>query len=374
MGITTKYFSNTSNFERIAEALRTANRLPDKIDESILQHFGYTNPADALILRFFKDLNFLDEEDAPTPLLEKFRDPEQSKQAISTGILHAYADLFDENPTIHLQPEESMTQLFESKMGEEKSNIIIGYMVKTFKVLIDYAGAENISEAIELKQTQAIAEEAQSATDELIAIAHGAVHNGNGTAVLAPEQSTKISEGINGELSSQDEEHPSDDAHFIDRAHIKKAMLLYKLNRLEEALPALDLVYERFGRSQEAYLFEQASDALIKKMNVAEKLHRNDELLPIYSEVINRLKDSKEPSFVQSTDHAYIQSADMMLAAHLQAEALEVFEEAISRMKGTERNPEFLAKAMFTKANLLEELGSDEEALAAVEEFLEMFG
>lgn len=190
MGITNKYFSNVSNFEKIVEAIRTADSLPEKIDESILNDLGYTSPADALILRFFKELNFLTADNSPTPLFKKFRTPDQSKEAFSLGILEAYRDLFEEEPTVHLQGEEKLTAIFESKVGDEKSNIIIGYMIKTFQVLVDYAGAENLNAVLEMKYAEVATSDIEKETKEIAAASQFALNNGNGTSVIAEQVNT----------------------------------------------------------------------------------------------------------------------------------------------------------------------------------------
>lgn len=150
--------------------------------------------------------------------------------------------------------------------------------------------------------------------------------------------------------------------------------MLYKLDRYEEAIPALDQVYQRFAHSDDDKLYEHASDALVKKMDAAEKLQIQDELEPIYSEVIDRLKDSEKEKYLHYVDHAYINCANIFLAKNQNDKALEALDQVIKRLGNAQRNHGDLAKAMYIRAELLELLGSDQEALAAIEEFLDMFG
>lgn len=381
MGFTNKYFSNITNFKKITEALRIASSLPDKVDEKILEQLGYTNPADVLILRFFKELNFLKDDNTPTPLFEKFRDPEHSKEAFALGILEAYGDLFEEDPAIHLKSEEYITKLFETILGDEKSNIIIGYMVRTFKVLIDYAGPETINSVLEQNESEVsskkenIQELTETVTESIDTVSKG---NGTDTPVenkmngqpskgfVATKMKSNIAARNNVSTSTKETE-------YVNKAYIKRADLLYGLDRYEEALPALDQVFERFAQSDNAELYEQASDALIKRMNIAEVLQLDDELLPIYSKVIERLEDSENEKFVNHVEHALINLAEILLDKNQNDKALEVLDLAIKRLKNSQRNHEFLARAMYKRAELYELSGFDQEALDAIDEFLATF-
>ncbi|MDZ7682489.1 MAG: DUF5343 domain-containing protein [Fodinibius sp.] len=441
MGMTTKYFSNTSNFKNIAEALRTANRLPDKIDGCILEQLGYKNPADELILNFFKELKLVRDDNTATSLFTKFRDPDHSKEAFALGVLEAYGDLFEQEPNIHLQSEENITKIFENRLGDEKSTIIINYMVSTFKVLVDYAGQEKLSTALEMKKayesyfeggsedgdsvqttghseseenkdvlavevedqeqqkqpgtTQGDASSADSAVPKEINENAG-FKNGTkqvnsdrkedsiNTATIEKVENGNQDEAFNGSHLNKKTSLNTDDmprvsnstpeTEYINKAYIKKAQLLYKLDRYEEAFPAFDQVYQRFANSNNAELYEQASDALIKKMNTARELNLNNELVSIYSKIIERLGSSEDGKFAEDVDDAYMNLAEILLENNPNGKALEAIDQAIKRFKGTQRNTDFLARAMYQKAELYEQSGSDQEALEALEEFLGTFG
>lgn len=443
MGLTTKYFSNTTNFEEITESLRKANNLPETIDTGFLEQLGFTDPADALILNFFKELRFLKDDNTPTALFEKFRNEQTSKEAFAYGVLEAYGDLFEADPKIYQQSKDEITKVLEAALGDEKSNIIISYMVNTFKTLVDYVGQDTLTAVLEQKKEGAsnieiivkeIAEkhngnksatnpteknnsspdEAQSvegqkeaeskssdvSSEELSRVdakgtdvtngsskAVGSAMDGeskkNGVASVSKEKQngstdTDRSSGNIPTLTSdksimQTVSSSTRESEYINKAYIKKAALLHKMERFEEALPALDQVFQRFANSDNEELYEQASVALLKKMDAAEKLQKSDTLIPIYERVIDRLHESGNTEFIESVDHACISLAEMLLKNNQHDQALEAIEQAIKRFKNTQRRPDFLARAMYKKAELLEELGSDQEALEAFDVFLKTF-
>lgn len=419
MNLTTMYFTNTSNFEEIVETIRTADELPDKIDGSFLEDLGYSDPADLLILRFFKIVDFINEDDSPSPLLEKFREPETSKEVFAQGILNAYEKLFDKDPTVHKKTKEDIIQLLQASLDEKKSNIIIGYMANTFQILVDYVGEETITKVLENDDDD---EEDIFDLPEIDTGDHDQYKpNGEqqdtdeeknepniGVEVSEPEESTNnikkeadaevtsMSSAVNGRETGTSKEvseaistslnltmPPTPETEtsreklktdYINKAYIKKADLLYRLDRLEEALPVLDKVYERFAESEDDQLKKTASVALIKKMDTAERLELNDYLISIYSEVIDRLQGAENSDFIPFVDHAYVNISEILFEDDQHDKALNYIEKAIERFKKAEKNPDFLAKAMYLKADLLEKTGSDEEALKAFDEFLDTYG
>lgn len=400
MALTTKYFTNVSNFEEIAEFLRTSDALPDQINKSYLEQLGYTDPADGLILNFFKDLKFLEDDNTPTPLLENFRDPSTSKEALAVGILEAYGDLFEENPKVYQQSKVKIVKLLESLLEEEKSNIIINYMAKTFSVMVDYVGSETIEAVLkrreyydsfldnsEEQKGSGEENESQLVTDKLESPNS---NNHSNTSELEPSNKAKngidkrIQESASENLESVQSFAPEVDeiedeskekvTAYINKAYIKKAELLYKLKRYEEALPSLDKVYQKFADAKDEELYDSASVALVKKMKTAEKLELKDYLFSIYPVVIERLASTKNSELAAAVDHAYINLTEILVESDQVEKALDVIDQAIHRFKGRKQYSDFLAKLMFTRAELLEQSEDNEKALEAFDNFLKIFG
>ena len=395
MGITTKYFTNTANFKEMTEALRLENNLPEKIDNEYINQLGFSEPTDLLILNFYKELELIDEDSTPTSLLKKFRDPSTSKQAFAHGIYEAYRDLFEKDESIHLKQKEDISELMESCLHKQKSSIILNYMANTFKVLVEYVGPEVMASILEQKNSSSmngenIGEEIsnEDGSTEIYQEENATINN---TGVLtipnkemknttqeSPESqlmdlSTEEMPISNSDAFNRENDSDSQFDEYINKAYIKKAELLYKLEKYSEAMPALDEVYNRFADSSDEMLSEQASNALIKKMDSAEKLELEGELAPIYTEVIDRFNSSYNGKFAEHLDKAFINLPDVLLSNDQNEKALDILGKAITRFKQTESNQDFLIKAMFTKAEVLEKTGNDEEALEAIEEFLNKF-
>ncbi len=491
MGITEKFLVNTNKFKAIVETLQTADTLPEKIDEEYLEELGYSTHPDFLVLYLFKELGMLEEDGTPTPLFEKFRNQESSKEAIAYGIIKAYGDLFKDDPEIHKSSADEISEMFRIYFGSEKSDIILNYMANTFKALVDYVGVEKLESVLEQKgsggsniesivkeiahkysngssdseettngssvevkersETEVKEEESQQETepqqeestmqdssdedilskdefeeksiDEIYDIIE---YVNEAPTIISEEGETEEDTGETDETETEDakaleEEQPDDETEiisfevdvenkeneaeekkepkevettdstkedievtdkdivdlpeevgYINKAFVKKAALLYKLERYKDALPALEEVFQRFADADNQELQKQASLALIRKMKSQESLELHKELIPTYNKIIDRLEDTEQDDFVEPVDHAYIKRVDILLEVHRDEEALKAIDQAITRFKDTDRKQDYLEKSMFTKAELLEDSGKLEEALQAYEAFLNL--
>lgn len=440
MGVTKKFLVDSSNFAEIAEALRTAESLPELIDAECLELLGYTNPPDFLVLSLFKELNLINQDDTPTSLFEKFRNPETSKKAIAYGVASAYEELLEADSKVYEKSEDEIIESLRSLFEEDKSDLILKYMANTFKVVADYAGHDTLAEVLEkdssgtsnietivkeiagkYNQENAKANRNGIETEEQIAVqeeqsevekaANKASDGTKFTEDLSQEieeanqdfeelsesedfptggddldHNTVAGEG-DGSVESEHEVNNADqssktvrkdtdtNSDYINQAYIKKAELLYKLDRYEEALPALDDVYQNFADSDKDTFYNHASVALVRKMKVAETLGKTDELIPIYNDVIERLDLSEENEFTTHVDHAYLNRVDILLEQNRSdEEALEAIDEAIDRFKHIPEKQNFVIQSMYKKAELLEQSGFDQKALEAYEQLLDSFG
>lgn len=462
MGLNEKFLVDTSSFSDIVEKLRTVKELPEKINQEYLTELGYSDPPDLLSLIILRELKLLKEDHTPTELFERFRESENGKEVFAFAIIQSYSDLFKANNNIHRSDNRELIQVLREELGTAKSDIILRYMANTFKVLVNYAGVDEIDSALKRE------EEDVSTVEHVIQDLAEKYYNGSGdtshlleTIVAEPKNSPEedqqemIEDALSDEIEIEflpedaieeepDAEEDSDDVfgigeeqddidntlqkdtetaenkneteadvqeyntgsnvsnnqkhsnstgathnktredmmttiesthdiQYVDKAFIKRAAMLYKLERYEQALPALNGVYNRFSSSDDPELYNHASSALVKKMEILEKLELNNELVPTYNKLINRLDDEKNSRFAEKVDHAYIKKAEILMKEGTSDEALDAISGAIDRFRNTGNKRDFLAKMMYRKAEILEHSGRDNEALEAYEELLEEF-
>lgn len=160
-----------------------------------------------------------------------------------------------------------------------------------------------------------------------------------------------------------------------ERSVIRRAIALLKLGKQDEALPALDSVINRFKDSNNTEFYEQASRAMIFKVNVLEKTDAtSDELLPLYNSIINRLGANSELLMKEKLDEIHCKRFDLIANENDSSMLLDASTKLINRFKDSGSHQEYLQKAMMVRAETLDEMGEDEAALQAYDEFLNRFG
>lgn len=159
----------------------------------------------------------------------------------------------------------------------------------------------------------------------------------------------------------------------VSRSIIRRATALLKLNKTDEALSALNTVISRFKDSEKKEFFDQASRAMLYKANILEKNGSGD-LLPLYNSIINRLDSNTEILMKEKLDEIHLKRFDLIVSKGENAEVLDASTKLIKRFKDSDEHREYLQKAMIIRAEILDKMGQDEEALAAYDQFLSEFG
>lgn len=168
------------------------------------------------------------------------------------------------------------------------------------------------------------------------------------------------------------EEHTSlSDA--VSRSIIRRATALLKLNKTDKALSALDMVISRLKDSDKKEFFDQASRAMLYKANILER-NGSGNLLPLYNTIIDRLDSSSKILMKEKLDEIHIKRFDLITKEGENSEILHACTQLIKRLKDNDEYLKYLQKAMIIRAEMLDEMGKDEEALTAYDEFLSVFG
>ncbi|MDZ7659827.1 DUF5343 domain-containing protein [Fodinibius sp.] len=176
-------------------------------------------------------------------------------------------------------------------------------------------------------------------------------------------------------INRYDNEENVDFKEAVERSVIRRAIAFLKLDKDDKALPALNSVISRFKDSDNNEFYEQASRAMLFKANILEKKNASsDELLPLYNTIINRLDSNSELLMKEKLDEIHCRRFDLILDEDDTSVLLDASEELINRFKDTNKHQEYLQKAMIIRAETLDEMGEDEAALEAYDEFLKRFG
>ncbi len=168
------------------------------------------------------------------------------------------------------------------------------------------------------------------------------------------------------------DEHPGLN-EAVSRSIIRRAVALLKLHRTDEALSALSSVITRFKDSENKEFFDQASRAMLYKTTILEK-NGSEDLLPLYNAVIERLDEQPDIFMKEKLDEIHLKRFDLIVNEGESSEIFEASTKLIQRFKDRNEHRTYLQKAMIIRAEMLDEMGREEEALAAYDQFLTAFG
>ena len=161
----------------------------------------------------------------------------------------------------------------------------------------------------------------------------------------------------------------------VNEAVLRRVELVRKLDQDHKLLPALNEVIRRFSNSEKREYYDRASKAMLQKAELLETrdFDRQD-LLPLYNKIINRLEDEADPYIQEKVNEIFIRRLKLLNRADDPSELLKALEQSTTRFADDRRFRKYLEETMFRKAEILEEMNRDEEALEAYTSFLEEFG
>ena len=111
--------------------------IPDKVTQKFLPSIGLASSNDRPIVGILKTLGFVDASGAPTERWRQYRSGRERGSAMATAIKQAYSDLYRAYPDAHAEDDEAITDFMRAGTGVSAGTV--GYMVRTFRKLCEYA-------------------------------------------------------------------------------------------------------------------------------------------------------------------------------------------------------------------------------------------
>ncbi len=199
MAVTESFLVNTNSFNPIIEALIERDEAPDEITDELFASMGFDSPSELLVIHMLKELNMLTVEGKPTELYHELTNPDTTDEALATGILHAYTDLFKQNPDFYKLQKDDVYKALEDHFEGRKTELILKYMTNTFNKLVSYAGLNNMQKAID----EHLEHEAEDVE------VNGEVDSKN---VAEPKNEEAVTEASSEEKEDSEEVHDVEDA------------------------------------------------------------------------------------------------------------------------------------------------------------------
>ena len=157
---------------------------------------------------------------------------------------------------------------------------------------------------------------------------------------------------------------------------IRKAVILLRSNRIEEALTQLDELVRRFGDSQAPEIVRAIASALVAKGAIMDELGRMLDALASYDEAVRRFWNSDVPEVAECLATAFVNKGSTLSKLNRHDEALAACDEAVHRFSEVEDLglPGLIGNALVIKGFVLNKLKRPQEALAVCDEVVAQFG
>ncbi len=335
MSLMNTFVNEPENLAVNMDLIRDADR-PVKFDKEFLISLGIDDSNAVLYKNLFISLGFVDQSGKPNTDYGHFIGTrEESRSILAEKIWDKYTSLFTEERHIHEKNKSEITEVFRKVYGKDHSESFINLLSSTFKALIDYADiksvkkqpVEMVSETVHLNgngvsnglnsesdetnaDTRDLYKFNEKITDELKADESQSDKSVEYLMDLITRKPNK-QESKNIETENEDSTMNNDiiektpdnktlnqnetSGNFLDKALFKRAELLQKLDRKEEAIQALDQVIQ-YLETQYSGSGKQGkiSDSLIQKAELLEKLGNDEKTLEAYEQYINRFYNQKK--------------------------------------------------------------------------------
>lgn len=329
MSLMNTFVNEPENLAKNMDLIRNADR-PVKFDKEFLISLGIDASNAVLYKNLFISLGFVYQNGQPNTDYGRFIGTrEESRSILAEKIWDKYTSLFTEERHIHEKNKSEMTEVFRKVYGKDHSESFINLLSSTFKALVDYADiksiqkqpVEMVSETVHLngngvssgsdsgsdetnpdsrdlyKFNERITDELK--TDEsqsdksveyLMDLITRKPNNQDPKNTATENEDSTMNNDIVEKAPSRTSLNQNETSdNFLDKALFKRAELLQKLDRNEEAIQALDQVVQYLetqysGSDQQGKI----SDSLIRKAELLEKLGNDEKTLEAYEQYINR--------------------------------------------------------------------------------------
>ena len=139
------YMLSTGLIPKILEKVQDARR-PERFTQDFLEtKLGHSGGSARSIIPLLKRMEFLGPDGVPTPLYNRFRNPDTQGGAVADGMKLAFGELFDRNEYAYELANDKLTGLVVEITGDTKKSRSTTAIVGTFIALNELADFEEES-------------------------------------------------------------------------------------------------------------------------------------------------------------------------------------------------------------------------------------
>jgi hypothetical protein len=338
MNLKKNFINDPENFEQSMGKVLAAG-VPDKFDKHFLIENGFKESIAILYVNLFTSLELIDEEGSTTDDYERLVSSDsEARMVIAEKVWQQYSDLFAEDKQIYEKSTEKITEIFKRVYGDDHSETYLKLLATTFKTLVDYANLQSGKKIAVLEEVASEAYLNGTADHEDIEDMDSEMTLQEVTDIDNPDSE---STDINNDQSYSEEELQESDT-FIDE------LIESKIDS-EQNIPEPEMM------TQESSITDNPaneSEQDLATPDTSENRNINQQLALILSKKVDLLQKLNRPKEA-------VEAIDMLIDFYDKSDRAD--------------RTEVLSRTLIRKSELLEEIGLEEEALSACDEFLNRF-
>jgi hypothetical protein len=130
---------------KILEKIKTA-ATPDNFNGEFLEKtLGFKGGNYKTFIPWAKKISLINSDGTPTQLYRSFRNPTTSKNALGTGLIKGYSEIFSKDETFYNLDKPKLKGLFMEATGEAHDSKVLELMVNSFwnaKTLAEFSTSQ----------------------------------------------------------------------------------------------------------------------------------------------------------------------------------------------------------------------------------------
>jgi len=347
MNLMKSFINDPKNFENKIREILSADK-PDHFNKDFLITRGFNESNSILYSNLFISLGLVDEKGVPAPDYDRFRKSEaDSRIVLAEKIWDKYTSIFAEDRHIQDKPIEKISEVFRKVYGTEHSESFVNLLALTFKALIDYADLRTPKKIVEPEM------------------------------VISETYTNGVSEDASDEVRNGSDE--------TGDGEIEDSLLTDPFAELEDEWKSENTIDELTDRIPERE-HQEILDDLCNDSEQTENDKKKDTVDPDTSKKETQ-KMTDTDTLVNRTVQADKNGNDFLLKALFKrANLLKKLDRVEEEVKALDQiveyfdnsgehpdNEDVLSKTLIRKAEILEQIGDDENTLAAYEDYIQRF-
>ncbi len=133
------YLTSQKRLKACFEKIKNAST-PEKFNEKFLnEKLDMSGGGARTLPPYLKRIGFVASDGSPTDWYKEFRNPALSGQAAFKALKKAYSDIFEINENAHKKGDADLKGIVAQVTGLDHDNVVITYIIATFKTLKGFA-------------------------------------------------------------------------------------------------------------------------------------------------------------------------------------------------------------------------------------------